>query len=150
MARLEYRANDESRKFPILYYYDSIDPDEVSMRFACDYFVKNRIVYEKLACSVLHRHHYVIYVKPAEDEQVVDSGSLPVPRWSGIRMEVREYREGIAIYPVVHTFDFHDDDQALLHLQADLLQVHGREWRKTSTEIDEDRQVYVFYAQPTA
>jgi hypothetical protein len=150
MARLEYRADDESREFPILYYYDPIDPDEVSMRFACDYFVKNRIVYEKSACTVSHRNHYVIYVKPAEDEQVVDSGALPIPRWSGIRMEVREFREGTSIYPVVHTFDFQDDDQALLHLQADLLRLHGRDWRKTSTEIDEDRQVYVFYAQPTA
>jgi hypothetical protein len=147
MARLEYRLLDEGRGFPVLYYYDLIDKDEISLRFACDYFVKDRVVYEKTSCAI-ELPNYVIYVKPAEDEQVVDPGVLSAPRWGGIRIEVREFREGTSHYPVVHTYDFRDDDDALLHLQSDYLYLYGKEWEKTSTEVDEDRKVYVYYAKP--
>ncbi|GAX91299.1 hypothetical protein [Effusibacillus lacus] len=148
MPRLEYRLLDEDKGFPVLYYYDMIDKDEISLRFACDYFVKDKVVYEKTSCAI-ELPNYIIYVKPAEDEQVVDPGVLSAPRWGGIRIEVREFREGTAFYPIIHTYDFLDDDDALLHLQSDYLYLYGREWMKTSTEVDEDRKVYVFYAQPT-
>ncbi|MFC4769249.1 hypothetical protein [Effusibacillus consociatus] len=149
MARLEYRLLDEARGFPVLYYYDMIDKDEISLRFACDYFVKDKIVFEKASCAI-ELPNYVIYVRPDEDEQVVDPGVLSAPRWGGIRMEVREFREGTSFYPVIHTYEFRDDDDALLHLQSDFLYLYGKEWLKTSTEVDEDRKVYVIYAKPTA
>lgn len=149
MARLEYRLLDDSRGYPVLYAYDMIDKDEISLRFTCDYFVKDRLVYEKMSCA-LELPTYVIYVKHATDEHVVDSRVLSAPRWGGIRIEVREYRNNSDHYPLVHTFDFPDDDDALLHLQSDFLYLYGREWQKTSTEVDEDRKVYVFYAQPSS
>ncbi|MEF3305276.1 hypothetical protein [Paenibacillus sp. GYB003] len=147
MARLEYRLFDEERGFPLLYYYDFIDKDEVSLRFACDYLVKDRVVYEKTSCAIEPRA-YVIYVKTAEDEQALASGTeLPGYR-GGIRIELRHFREEAAQYPVVHVFQFRDDDDALLHLQSDYLQWNGVEWEKTSAEVDEDRKVYVYYASP--
>lgn len=148
MARLEYRLLDETRGFPVLYYYDFIDKDEVSLRFACDYLVKDRCVYEKTSCAI-EGNKYVIYVRVAEEEQVVEPGSVLHGLWGGIRIELREYREGTAHYPLVHVFEFQDDDDALLHLQSDYLFANGREWAKTSAEVDEDRKVYVYYAQPT-
>lgn len=147
MPRLEYRLLDEGKGYPVLYNYDMIDKDEISLRFACDYFVKERVVYEKKSCA-LELPTYIIYVARALDEHVVDPGVLASPRWAGIRLEVREYRDNTEHYPVIHTFDFRDDDDALLHLQSDFLYLYGREWQKTSTEVDEDRKVYVFYAQP--
>jgi hypothetical protein len=30
-----------------------------------------------------------------------------------------------------------------------LLYIGGREWQKTSAEVDENRKVYVIYAEPT-
>lgn len=148
MARLEYRLLDETRGFPVLYYYESIDPDEVALRFACDYFIKGQVVYEKTSCAV-ETGCYVIYVQSAEDEYVVDphieENSYP---WKGIRLEVREYKEDTEFYPLVHTYEFPDENTVLLHLQSDYLYLFGREWGKTSTEIDENRKVYVYYAQP--
>ncbi|PYI52628.1 hypothetical protein [Paenibacillus flagellatus] len=148
MARLEYRLLDESRGFPLLYYYDFIDKDEVSLRFACDYLVKDRIVYEKTSCAIEPRT-YVIYVKVAEEEDALAGGTELPGRWGGIRIELREYKEGASHYPVVRVLQFQDDDDALLHLQSDYLMLDGVEWAKTSAEVDEDRKVYVYYAQPS-
>lgn len=149
MARLEYRNFDEANGFPVLYYYDLIDKDEVSLRFACDYFIKDGTVYEKTSCAV-EPSCYVIYVQIAEDERVVEPLLMPHRRKPGIMMEVREFKEDTAHYPVVCTYTFKDDDDAILHLQSQFLYIYNREWEKTSTEIDEDRGVYVYYAQPTA
>jgi hypothetical protein len=148
LARLEYRLLDESRGFPLLYYYDLIDKDEVSLRFACDYFVKEGIVYEKTSCAI-DSGVYIIYVKAAEDEQALPGGKELMQYWGGIRMELREFKEGTGHYPVIHTFRFQDDDDALLHLQSDYLTFNGVEWEKTSAEVDEDRKVYVYYAIPS-
>lgn len=149
MTRLEYRLLDETNQFPVLYYYEPIEKDEVSLRFACDYFVKGHMVYEKTSCAV-EADRYVIYVKRSTEERAVDYAHTAAPRWGSIRMELREFSEGTHHYPLVHTYYFKDDDDAVLHLQSDYLYWNGREWEKTSTEVDEDRQVYVYYAQPTS
>jgi hypothetical protein len=148
LPRLEYRLLDEEKGYPVLYYYDGIDKEEISLRFACDYFVKDQHVYEKTSCAV-EDGTYVIYIRRAEDEKVLDDQLVFAPDWRGIRLEVRHFREGTAHYPVVHTFYFHSDEDALLHLQSDLFYIGGREWQKTSAEVDENRKVYVIYAEPT-
>jgi hypothetical protein len=148
-ARLEYRLLDEKKGFPVLYYYDLIDKDEVALRFACDYFVKAGVVYEKTSCAI-ESSCYVIYVQVAEDERVVEPVKPVLGRRPGITMEVREFKEDTEHYPVVCTYTFKDDDDAILHLQSHFLYLYGREWEKTSTEIDEDRGVYVYYARPTS
>lgn len=147
MARLEYRLLDEPGGFPLLYMYDRIDKDEVSLRFACDYLVKDRTVYEKTSCAI-EPGTYVIYVKVAEDEEAAVSEMAPPDYGGGIRVELREFKRWASHYPVVHVFRFRDDDDALLHLQSDYLTWEGVEWAKTSTEVDEDRRVYVYYAEP--
>lgn len=148
MARLEYRLLDETRGFPLLYYYDFIDKDEVALRFACDYLVKEGVVYEKTSCAIEPRT-YVIYVRTAEDEQAFAGGTeLPGYR-GGIRIELREYKPATAHYPIVHEFRFDEDDDALLLLQSDYVEWDGAEWEKTSAEVDEDRKVYVYYAVRT-
>ncbi|RNB89586.1 hypothetical protein EDM56_10370 [Brevibacillus fluminis] len=145
MACLEYRLLDEHRHFPVLYYYPMIDKDEVSLRFACDYLVKDRKVFEKTSCAI-EENTYVIYVKPADDEDAYVPNAKSAAHERDIVMEVREFHEDYSSYPVIGTYRFHDDDDALLHLQSDYLYLNGREWAKSSTEIDEDRMVYVYYA----
>lgn len=149
LARLEYRLLDEANGFPLLFYYDHIDKDEVSLRFACDYLVKGHIVYEKTSCAI-EPNCYVIYVKRSTEEQAVDYVHHAAKRWGSIQIELRHFKEGTADYPLVHTYYFKDDDDALLHLQSDYLLLNGMEWEKTSAEVDEDRHVYIYYAQPTA
>lgn len=146
MARLEYRLFDETGQFPVLYRYPEIRLQEISLRFSCDYYVKDSKVYEKTSCAI-EENAAVIYVKPSPEGQ---AGIFPPKGSSGqavITLEVREYREGDIQYPLLHTFHFIETMDALLHLQCDYLELDGREWMKTSTEIDEDREVYVYYAQ---
>ena len=148
MARLEYRKLDEANHFPLLYFYDHIDKDEISLRFACDYFVKGKEVYEKTSAAI-EPQAYVIYVKLSEEEQAVTYSDAAALRWGRVQIEVREYRENTDHYPLVHLYQFTEDDDALLLLQSDYITLGGKEWEKTSTEVDENRKVYVYYAKPT-
>ncbi|MCZ8512488.1 hypothetical protein O9H85_08580 [Paenibacillus filicis] len=150
MARLEYREYTEgSSEFPLLYYYDRIRGDEAALRFACDYFVKDGKVYEKTSCAV-EAACWVVYVREAEGERVMPWRAPEPGLTRGVRMELREYRDWTADYRLVTTYNFGDTLEAMLHLQANYLYVDGVEWSRTSTEIDEDRETYVFYAQPVA
>lgn len=145
MARLEYRLFDQANEFPVLYFYENIPKNEVLMRFTCDYFVKEMTVYEKTSCAVEADAH-VIYVRVADDEHAGLNESLQSMR-QGIVMEVREFSEEASRYPVVHVYQFTDGHDALLHLYSNFLYLNGEEWEKTSAEVDEDRKVYVIYAQ---
>ena len=147
MVRLEYRLFDEANEFPTLYYYENIPKNEVMMRFACDYFVKEMTVYEKTSCAIEADAH-VIYVREADDEHAGLNESTLSTR-QGIVMEVRHFNEEARHYPAVHAYDFADVRDAILHLYSNFLYLDGAEWEKTSAEIDEDRKVYVIYAQPT-
>lgn len=146
VARLEYRLSDPAAGSPLLYVYNRIDKDEISMRFACDYFVKDGVVYEKLSAA-LQRGLYVVYVRSATEENAaVPDGSGAIALGGGIRIEFREYREDAETYPLLHTFRYADDDDALLLLQSDAIEWSGTFWNRSSTEVDEDRGVYVYYA----
>ncbi|SDD97677.1 hypothetical protein SAMN02799630_04316 [Paenibacillus sp. UNCCL117] len=148
MARLEYRLYAESESmFPVLYEYDRIGRDEAALRFACDYFVKGGRVYEKTSCAV-EAHTYVIYVKEASDERTMPWRRPDADGPRGIYMELREYREGMADYRLVETLQFADTLDLMLHMQANYLYAEEREWERMSTEVDEDRETYVFYASP--
>ncbi|MGX9708330.1 hypothetical protein CLV36_102107 [Laceyella sediminis] len=148
MVRLEYRLCDEKQGFPGLFGYSSLSNGEVLMRFACDYLVKGTRVYEKTSTAI-EGDLYVIYVIESPDEDEAPSGPVFMPDWVGICMEVRHFREGMDDYPLVHRLRFYDPQEALLHLLGDYLMIGDQEWEKTSTEVDENRKVYVIYAKPT-
>ncbi|TLS49441.1 hypothetical protein FE782_25335 [Paenibacillus antri] len=145
-ARLEYRLADAAGGHPLLYVYNRIDKDEISLRFACDYFVKDGVVYEKLSAA-LQRGLYVVYVRSATEENAaVPDATGAIALGGGIRVEFREYAEEAETYPLLHTFRYADDDDALLLLQSDAVDWNGFSWNRSSTEVDEDRGVYVYYA----
>jgi hypothetical protein len=144
MARLEYRLLDEAKQFPVQYYYDRIGKPEIAMRMSCDYFVKEGQIFEKTSAAI-DGGTYVIYVQPAVEEKVVDPSQKAI--WKTIRIELREYKEDSDYYPVIHVYEFRDEMEALLHMQSNFLYLYGKEWEKTSAEIDEDRNVYVWYAK---
>jgi hypothetical protein len=148
MARLEYRLFDEAQEFPVIYYYDQIDKLEILMRFHCLYFVKEGAVYEQTS-SAVEGGTYVIYVQPSQEESDPWSGVQAVTTWPGIRVELREYQDGAKVHLLQHAFDYPQVEDALLHVASDYFNWNEREWQKMSAEVDEDRHVYVYYAQPT-
>lgn len=147
MAKLEYRLADEQGEFPLLFEYDRIGLGEAALRFACEFFVKERLVYEKVSSVAEDRDRYVIYVKKAPDEQAYETEPLKRPDWRGIRVEIRKFTEEAMLYPVLETLDFEDDREALLLLTSTHAVSGGKEWERTSAEIDEDRKRYVLYVQ---
>lgn len=148
MPRFEYRLNDAAQDYPLLYFYENMDEVEAAMRFACDYFVKDGQTWLKNA-SAIAVAEYVMYMEavPADSAEAGNKAQQALP--SGIAMEVREYREGALDYPLIHQFAFNSQLPALAHLLADTLMLFGQEWEKTSTEVDEDRQAYIYYCRKT-
>jgi hypothetical protein len=148
MPRFEYRLNDAAQDYPILYFYESMDDLEAAMRFACDYFVKEGKTWLKTA-SAAEDSKLVMYVETVADDAAEDGNATKRALPGGIAIEVREYREGAAEYPLIHQFGFNSQAQVVAHLLADTMILSGQEWEKTSTEIDEDRQAYVYYCRKT-
>ena len=146
MPHFEYRLNDEANNYPVLYYYEAMDDIEAAMRFICDYFVKEGKTYLKTV-SAVEPPNFVMYVEEVPDDASEDGNANNQALPSGIAVEVREYKEGASQYPLIHQFGFISQVQAFSYLLADTMILFGQEWKKTSTEIDEDRQAYVYYCQ---
>ena len=91
----------------------------------------------------------MLYVEEVDSDSA-EGGNVAHPALpGGIAVEVRQYLENAAEYPLIHQFGFSSQAQALPHLVADTMMLFGQEWEKTSTEIDEDRQAYVYYCKKT-
>ena len=148
MPRFEYRLNDVAQDYPILYFYENMDEVEAAMRFVCDYFVKDGKTWLKNA-SAVSGMEYVMYMEEVPTDSAESGNRAQKALPSGIAVEVREYREGALDYPLIHQFAFNSQLQALAHLLADTLMLFGQEWEKTSTEVDEDRQAYIYYCRKT-
>jgi hypothetical protein len=146
LARLEYRLLDAGQDYPLLYYYDDIDRTEIAARFACDYFIKDGIEYEKTSCAS-GLAAYVIYVRKTCNASGDFGGTSSRPG-RGLRLELRQYLDNASYYPEVTSFEFKENLDIVLNLQSDFQYWLGQEWQKTSTELDEDRKVYVYYAKP--
>lgn len=149
MRTLKYVLQAED-SYKELYFYEHIDKDEISLRYDCDFFVKDGVVYEKVSTEEYGKH-YVIYVKRADDEEA-DTFKSNFDSFAafkkGYQFEVRHFKEGIENYPLVTLMNIYDDDDLTLKLKSDYINVNGETWEKTSTEIDEDRKTFVYYAIP--
>jgi len=147
LSRLEYRLLDEKNNYPVLYVFQDIDEMEIAARFTCDYFVKNGALYEKASCA-MEVLVYVIYVNEIDDDVTAYDDNI---RKNGkrIRLEMRRFIEEAEMYPLLFTYELRENKDLLLYLQSDFFIWSGEEWEKTSSEIDEDRKVYVLYAKPT-
>ena len=148
MPRFEYRLNDAAQDYPLIFYYENMDEVEAAMRFVCDYFVKDGKTWLKNA-SAVSGMEYVMYMEEVPTDSAESGNRAQKALPSGIAVEVREYREGALDYSLIHQFAFNSQLQALAHLLADTLMLFGQEWEKTSTEVDEDRQAYIYYCRKT-
>ena len=148
MPRFEYRMNNAAEDYPILYFYETMDEVEAAMRFVCDYFVKEGKTWLKTA-SAIEASQYVVYLEavPSDAAEATNTTQQAMSGW--IAVEVREYKENTNEYPLIHQFGFPSQAQALSHLLADTMVLFGQEWEKTSAEIDEDRQAYIYYCRKT-
>jgi len=148
MPRFEYRLNDKTQDYPFLYYYENMNDIEAAMRFVCDYFVKDGKTWLKTS-SAVEAAQFVLYVEKVEEDDAEQGNAKQAALTGRIAVEMREYRENAFEYPLIHQFAFDSQVQALAYLLADTMMLSGQEWEKTSAEIDEDRQAYVYYCRKT-
>lgn len=147
MERLEYHLIEDGENISILYDYPSVSKEEILMRFSCDYFVKGKDVFECVHVQADPPVHK-IFVKRSEEETVIDDRLRFSPTWQGIRIELRHFDEKWSNYPLVHRYQFYHAQDALLRFLSSVHRVDGQLWETTSTEVDENRYVYVIYAVP--
>lgn len=146
MARLEYRLLDDWGRESVLYYYQEMKRTEISARLVCDYFIKEREVYEKTS-TYMEEDIFIIYVRRAVDESVVEGEPVYSAKRT-VYLEVREYAEWRNQYPLIHLYPLNRMEDVVPFLQCDLLYIKGKQWEKTSVETDEDRGTFVYYARP--
>ncbi|EGW39536.1 hypothetical protein [Desulfosporosinus sp. OT] len=149
MAKLEYRLFDMENGYPALYHYESIPKDEIVIRFLCDYFIKDGIVYEKTSNAIEPPLH-IIYVKKATDEIPIPVDHRSTVGQGFIMMEIREYREDAQEYPIIQNLELSSLTDLAIIGQCNYLTLEGVEWEQTSLEVDEDRRTYVLYAEKTS
>jgi hypothetical protein len=137
--KLEYRLNDEQNHYPALFHYEFAEPSEIFCRRLCDYFIKDKKVYQKTSSS-LEEEYYVIYVENDSDEYIIEEAET----YTHVTLEVREYKE-YSISPLIFTYDLYSHEEALSLIGNDYLWIQNQEYEKISAEIDEDRSTYVLY-----
>lgn len=146
MARLECRVLGRGGDNTLLYAYDEISKAEVAARFNCDYFLKNKALYEKISCAVEPAIN-VIYLKRVESSSEAKAQTSMA---QGLQMELRQFSESEGIYyPLIYTFTFIDEFDLLLYLQSDYIEWLGHKWHKTSAEVNEDKRHFIYYGRPT-
>jgi len=141
---LIYYLHDRGKYDPIYEYKkEKISEDEILARQLCTFFIKEGIQY-KLICNEGSLNNDTETITVEKDEVARDfykEKSYP----AGIHMEFREYKY-LQDMPLLHTQPLDSHWEAIKFLLKDIVHLPGiGECHVDSTEIDEDRQCYVFY-----
>ncbi|WP_226681738.1 RNA helicase [Sutcliffiella horikoshii] len=141
---LIYYLHDRGSYDPIYEYKKGkISEDEIFARQLCTFFIKEGIQY-KLICNEGTLDDSAETITVEKDEiarNFYKEKSYP----SGIHIEFREYKY-LQDMPVLHTQPLESHWEAIKFLLKDIVHLPGiGECHVDSTEIDEDRQCYVFY-----
>lgn len=140
--RLEYRLDDEIKKYPALWNYQNITPVEVVARMTCEFFVKEGETYAVNATAMDPDGTAILFVKK-ENYSNDFSDSI----YSHIGFEVRELKGMSSTLVERKDVWNHEEILATLHSDFIYLQKDGKfmEFELDSREIDEDRRCYVYY-----
>ena len=145
MVRVEYRC---AKTDTLLFACDGLDEPLAAVRLCCHYFVKHGRVYE-VKWREQDGTAYVFYVEERPDEK---AGVYPPPLSlsGGFGLEVRAFDEARDTYPLLTYAEFSAAEPLLLQLLADVVEIGGVYWEKSSIELDEDRQTLVLYVKKIA
>jgi hypothetical protein len=142
--RLEYRLDDNYKKYPALWNYLHLTTAEAVARMTCEFFVKERESYSVTATAMDPDGTLVLYV---QKEQFPKDAAEPVH--SHIGLEIREIT--LVGSTLIEKRDIWEHEEVLptLHSDAIYIQRDGKfmEFALDSREIDEDRKCYVYYGK---
>lgn len=141
MPRLEYRLYHNPSQ--VICHYEDMTVEELLIRNSSDWFVREGIIYERQRNENQNGVH-LIYVNISDETTPSEPDA---DRAEGIKVEIREFREGDTHYPLLQLQRYKSLLDVLLLLQTDAFEWNGQKWNKSSFEIDEDRKIFVYYAQ---
>jgi len=147
LEQLEYRLLKDDEDFDILYHYE-LDDVEAAARKMSEFYVKDNTVFQTVSVAK-EPLATAIYVKefssntPFTDEKT----------YSGINLEIRKFNN-IGDSPLLKTIENTTHLEVLRHFQSDFIYIPMKEekfleYKLVSTEIDEQRNTYVYYCEPT-
>lgn len=139
-ASLEYRLYKGLHSFEPLFYYDSIELDQILTRRECEFFVKDGITYQQTSTAIEENLHLIYVKKVEESEKEKEIFNLN----GKLTLEIREFNRRES-HPIIHKLEFDKHLEILSHIGSVYLYFKHQEWERDSAEIDEDRLVYVLY-----
>lgn len=146
MKKLIYYLKDRNGKYRPLYEYNvsEVGIDELYARQLCTYFIMKGNQYELISNEMDGEEEILVVRESGRNVTTADEFSY---RGKGLNIEIRRFRESenykrIAIIPCQTHFDI------IRFLVKDIVDIPGiGQMAVTSTEIDEDRGVYVIYVK---
>lgn len=136
-----FKGNDEYEPF-YEYTVPAVGIDELYARQLCTYFIMRGQQYELIANEMVEDEDILVIKDIGRNPHVLDE---KVFRGNGLNIEIRRFRQDenyklLTIIPCETHFDI------IRYLLKDIIDVPGLGQKQvTSTEIDEDRGVYVLY-----
>ncbi len=137
---LEYRLFKGNNSSEPLFHYEQIDLQQILARRGCDFYIKEGTVYKQTSSAIEGDWHVIYVTKHEEGEADKEEFNLN----GALQLELREFN-GRANHPILKKLEFDHHIDILAHIGSDYHYLDGLEWEKDSSEIDEDRRVYVLY-----
>lgn len=146
MKKLIYYLKDRNGKYRPLYEYNvsEVGIDELYARQLCTYFIMKGNQYELVSNEMDGEEEILVVTESGRNVTTADEFSY---RGKGLNIEIRRFRESenykrLAMIPCQTHFDI------IRFLVKDIVDIPGiGQMAVTSTEIDEDRGVYVIYVK---
>ena len=146
MKKLIYYLKDRNGKYRPLYEYNvsEVGIDELYARQLCTYFIMKGNQYELISNEMDGEEEILVVRESGRNVTTADEFSY---RGKGLNIEIRRFRESenykrLAMIPCQTHFDI------IRFLVKDIVDIPGiGQMAVTSTEIDEDRGVYVIYVK---
>lgn len=146
MKKLTYFIHDGNGNYEPFYEYSipNVGLDEFYARQLCTYFIIKGTQYELVSNEMAGDEEILVLEERGKNNSVLDEKNY---RGLGIHVEFRRYRESdnfklLAAVPCRTHLD------VIRYLLKDIIDIPGfGQMAVTSTEVDEDRGVYVLYVK---
>jgi len=147
MELLEYRLLKEEGNYEALYHY-KVDEVEAATRKMCEFYIKDNLVFQ-LVSVAKEPQLTALYVKKCS----INDSFLDEKAYQDVTLEIRKYiSKNVA--PLIQVIENTTHLEVLRHMQSDFIYIpltsnKYLEHKIVSTEIDEQRNTYVYYCEPT-
>jgi hypothetical protein len=146
MKKLTYFIHDGKDNYEPLYEYTipNVGIDEFYARQLCTYFIIKGTQYELISNEMVGDEEILVLEDRGKNNYVLDEKSY---RGMGIHVEFRRYKES-ENYKLLSAVPCRTHLDVIRFLLKDIVDVPGfGQMAVTSTEVDEDRGVYVLYVK---